>query len=112
MVLEPGEKLFIVTRRLFEGDLRRHFVGEVKAATESTVRLEGYPFVFDLGTGKFTKRGRRVRIFGLGDSGFIINIIPKDVDLDRVSYGISTKGIKVLSDGNTFELNIGEFLDR
>ena len=32
MVVEPGEKLFIVTRRLFEGDLRRHFVGEVKAA--------------------------------------------------------------------------------
>ena len=55
MVVEPGEKLFIVTRRLFEGDLRRHFVGEVKAATESTVRLEGYTFVFDAGIGKFVR---------------------------------------------------------
>lgn len=112
MVVEPGEKLFIVTRRLFEGDLRRHFVGEVKAATESTVRLEGYTFFFDTGIGKYVKGERRGRIFGLGDSGFIIIIIPKDADLDRVSHRFSEKGGQVLSDGKTFELNVSEFSER
>ena len=31
MVLQSGEKVHIVTRRMFDGDLRRHFAGEVKA---------------------------------------------------------------------------------
>ena len=104
-MVEPGEKLFIVTRRLFEGDLRRHFVGEVKAATESTVRLEGYTFVFDAGIGKFVRGERRGRIFGLGDSGCII-IIPKDADLDKVSHRFAEKGGQVLSDGKTFALHL------
>ncbi|MGO9578035.1 MAG: hypothetical protein ACLP2P_01345 [Desulfobaccales bacterium] len=112
MVVEPGEKLFIVTRRLFEGDLRRHFVGEVKVATESTVRLEGYTFVFDAGIGKFVRGERRGRIFGLGDNGFIITIIPKDADLDKVSHRFSDKGGQVLSDGKTFELHVNEFSER
>ena len=72
MVVEPGEKLFIVTRRLFENDLRRHFVGEVKAVTERTVRLEGYPFVMDTSTGEFVKKERRVWIFGLGDRKSVV----------------------------------------
>ena len=112
MMVEPGEKLFIVTRRLFEGDLRRHFVGEVKAATDSTVRLEGYTFVFDGGIGKFVRGEHRGRIFGLGDSGLIIIIIPKDANLDKVSHRFSEKGGKVLSDGKTFELDVSEFSER
>jgi hypothetical protein len=112
MMVEPGEKLFIVIRRLFEGDLRRHFVGEVKAATESTVRVEGYTFVFDTGIGKFVRGERRVRIFGLGDSGLAIIIIPKDADLDKVSHRFAEKGGQVLSDGKTFALQVNEFSER
>jgi hypothetical protein len=112
MVVEPGEKLFIVARRLFESDFRRYFVGEVKAATESTVRLEGYTFAFDAGSGKFVRGEHRGRIFGLGDSGFIIIIIPKDANLDKVSHRFSEKGKRVLSDGKTFELDESEILER
>jgi hypothetical protein len=113
MVVEPGEKLFIVTRRLFEGDLRRHFVGEVKATTESALRLEGYTFDFDAGSGKFVRGERRSRIFSLGDNGLIITIIPNDADLDKVSHRFSDKGGgRVLSDGKTFELHANEFSER
>jgi hypothetical protein len=113
MVVEPGEKLFIVTRRLFEGDLRRHFVGEVKAIAESTVRLEGYTFDFDAGSGKFVRGGRRGRIFSFGDNSLIIITIPKDADLDKVSHRFSDKGGgRVLSDGKTFELHASEFSER
>jgi hypothetical protein len=41
VVLEEGEKVHVIARRFFEDDLRRHFVGEVQAVTESAVRLEG-----------------------------------------------------------------------
>jgi hypothetical protein len=106
MLVEPGEILLIITRRLFENDHLRQFVGRVKAVTESTVRLEGYPFFFDTNAGEYIKKGRRVRIFALADSGNIIIVIPKDVNLDDISYKESKKGWETITDGNTFELKV------
>ena len=42
-----GEKVFVITRRLFDEDLRRHFVGEVQEITNVAMRVQGYSFVFD-----------------------------------------------------------------
>jgi hypothetical protein len=110
MVLKEGEKVHIITRRLFENDLRRHFVGEVQAVSEVAVRLEGYVFVFDAGDVRYVKRPeRRVRIFGLADSGSIINVLPAHVDLDALSYQTSAENHMVFTDGKSFTLDINEF---
>jgi len=110
MVLKEGEKVHIITRRLFENDLRRHFVGEVQAVSEVAVRLEGYVFVFDAGDVRYVKRPeRRVRIFGLADSGSIINVLPAHVDLDALSYQTSAENHMVFTDGKSFSLDINEF---
>lgn len=110
MVLKQGEKVHVVTRRRFEGDLRRHFVGEVQAATESTARIDGYVFIFDAFSNKFVKGSERgVRIFGLVDSGNIISIIPQSVNVEKVSYQIHLDNRLVLTDGESFQLDINEF---
>ena len=110
MVLHEGEKVDVTTRRLFENDLRRHFVGEVKAAGEASMRLEGYVFVFDYGSSRFVKRPEpRVRVFGLADSGSIINVIPADLDLDALFYSTSTENHMVFTDGKSFSLDVNEF---
>jgi hypothetical protein len=110
MVLRPGEKVHIITRRLFENDLRRHFVGEVQASTECMARVEGYVFVFDTGTNQFVRRPeRRVRVLGLADSGQIINVIPETADLENLRYEMSSQGRMVVTDGGSFSLDINEF---
>ena len=48
-----GEKMFLIIRRLFDGNLRRHFVGGVQELTSTAVRLPGYTLVFDDGTKQF-----------------------------------------------------------
>jgi hypothetical protein len=55
MVIDKGEKVHIVTRRRFEGDLQRHFVGEVLEAQGAVVRIEGYAFIRDRTRNEFTK---------------------------------------------------------
>jgi hypothetical protein len=110
MILKEGEKVHIITRRLFENDLRRHFAGEVQAAGEVAVRIEGYVFVFDAGNVRYVKRPeRRVRISGLADSGNIINVIPAHVDLEALSYQTSADNRAVFTDGKSFTLDINEF---
>lgn len=62
--LDVGEKLHIVTRRLFGDDLRRHFVGTCTAIDRSRARVEGYAFVFDPSRNEYQRRPeRRTRLF-------------------------------------------------
>ena len=110
VLLKQREKIHVITRRRFERDLRRHFVGEVQAATETTARVEGYTFVFDEGENEFVKRPEtRVRIFGLADSGNIINVIPEATDIRNLSYRLSAENRLILTDGKSFSLDVNEF---
>jgi uncharacterized protein YjeT (DUF2065 family) len=88
MLVNKGEKIHVMTRRMFEGDLWRHFAGEVMEASEVGVRIEGYVFVFDTAKNQFVKRPeKRIRIIGIMDSGHIIKVIPPDVKLNEFGFG-------------------------
>jgi len=110
MLMHPGDKLHVITRRLYEEDLRRHFVGEVQAVEQNAIRAKGYIFVLNNITSQFIKKAEEhVRIFSLVDSGIIINIIPSEVDIEKVYYEVSNDNHLVVTDGNTFKLDIQEF---
>lgn len=113
MIVNPGEKLHVITRLRFEGDLRRHFVGEVLVATETLVRLRGYAFIFDPWANSYVRKPEvRERIVPLGDSGLILTLLPPDLDLDRLHYQMTPETRLMLSDGNGFSLDINEFSPR
>ena len=44
-VIDVGDKVHIITRRLFEDDIRRHFVGEVTRVSGELQEVQGYTFV-------------------------------------------------------------------
>ena len=113
MVLENGEKVFIVARRFFLQELRRHFVGVVLESTDMVVRVKGYAFVFDDAKNDFVRREEiRTRIFSLTDAGYIINIFPNEAILDDISYKVDENNQRIITDGKTFKMNISEFSAR
>jgi len=82
MIIKQNEKVHIITRRLFEDDLRRHFAGEVIAASDNNIRAKGHVFVLNSSKNEFVVRPEiRERIFSLQDNALIINIIP-DIKLE------------------------------
>ena len=110
MVVEVGERIHIMARRRFEQDVRRHFVGTVIASDGTVVRMEGYTFVFDAHKDNFIKRPeKRTRIFDLSDSGYIVNIIPKETELEKVIYTFTSDRRLVVTDEKSFSLDIHEF---
>ena len=110
MLLQAGEKVHVITRRCFDGDLRRHFVGQVVAAAESTVRVRGYTFVFYPGPNEYVRRpDLRERIISLSDAGNIINVIPQNVQLEELAYRPSEQNRLVVTDRKSFSLDINEF---
>lgn len=107
-VVQIGDKLHIMTRRLFEDDIHRHFVGAVLATSETLTELRGHTFVFQESTGGYVRLPEeRTRIFSLGDAGHIVNKIPKQVDVDAVFYKLVDNHL-VITDG-TFSLPVTEF---
>jgi hypothetical protein len=109
-VIDPGEKVHISFRRRFEGDLRRHFVGTVIRAKGPLVRCDGYFFIFDDLEGAFVKKPEhRTLIFQLANAGYIVNVIPSDVDIDSLHFRKTRQNILVLTDDENFILDINEF---
>lgn len=109
--IEIGEIVHVITRRSFDNEPRRHFVGSIVAASGLDVRVQGYAFIFDAGhTAMYAKQPElRTRIFNLADSGLIVNILPAHVVVDEVRYEIDGDGRLLLTDGTKRLLAISEF---
>lgn len=108
-VLKIGDKVHVMTRRQFPDDLRRHFAGTVQAVSDHLARVEGYVFVYHAGKNEYEKRGeKRSRIIALSHAGNIINVIPNDVDVDSLRYGMVNNRLAI-TDGKSFALDINEF---
>jgi hypothetical protein len=108
-VVEIGDKLHIMTRRFFDDDIRRNFVGEMIGLSAHLVELRGYTFIFHSGLNDYRRLPEiRKRLFSLGEAGHVVNKIPRDVDVETVGYRIVDKRL-VVSDGKSFHLPINEF---
>lgn len=108
-MLVNGEKLHIITRRLFETDLRRHFVGEILDVSGAVIWVRGYAFVFDEFTKQFERHEElRTNIFPFIDAGLVITLLPKESLLEEIRY-IFESNQRFITDGKTFKFNVTEF---
>jgi hypothetical protein len=109
MLLNPGEKMHVITRRLFQGDIRRHFAGEIVSASEGIARVKGYTYVFYPERNRYVRRPElRERIITLADAGNVIHVIPQEVNLAELVYGASADNRLVVTDRKSFSLDINE----
>jgi len=113
MIIQKNEKVHIITRRLFEGDLRRHFVGIVMDASEHAIKVRGFVYVFDEGKNEFVRRdGERQRLFSITDADLVINLLPSGALISNIRYQLDEQRNRIVTDGETFTLNINEFSAR
>lgn len=108
-LLQPGEKIHVIERRAFDGDARRHFVGEVEQATDNVVRATGYTFVCNTMTGNFDRREpERTRIVPLTAAGVVVYVIPTEIDVHQVRYEWASGNRLVVRSGH-WEVFLDEF---
>jgi hypothetical protein len=110
MILKLGEKIHVIVRRLFPQDIRRHFIGEVTDATESVIRADGHPYLYDTNSNLFVRKHySQVRIFSLVDGVNIISILPRTANLKKLVYRFTEKNRLVLTDGESLSMDVNEF---
>ena len=109
-MLNKGDKVFVITRKLFERDRIRMFVGEVQATTDMTMKVRGFVFVHDDFTNEIVRREDiRIRIISLVDAVNNILVIPKEIHLENVQYKLNDMNERVLTDNGSFTMNLNEF---
>jgi hypothetical protein len=108
MILNVGEKVHIIERRLFREDAKRHFIGEVIGCTENSFRVTGYDWTIEAMRGFVRKPEKRERIMVFNE-GYIINIIPDEVNIEDIHYIVTAQQYHVVTDGKNFSLDITEF---
>jgi len=109
-MLDKGEKVFVITRRLFEEDRIRLFVGDVQRSSDTAIKVRGYAFVHDEFTNEIVRREDiRTRIISLADAINIILVIPKEVVLENIQYELNDMNERVITDNDSFVMNLNEF---
>jgi hypothetical protein len=97
-------------RRSYDGQLQRHFVGQVDSADGVVVRATGYVFIYDEKIAQYIKKTpQRTTILNLAESGYFVNLIPSTVNLDDLRYEVIDRTNLVITDGKGFVLDINEF---
>jgi hypothetical protein len=110
MIVSKGEKLHIVYRRHFDSEMRRHFIGEIIEAKDAVVRLKGNAIIYDNSKNAYAKKPEtRTTIIDLAASGYIVNIIDIDVDINELHYVYDNNKRLILTDDKNFSLDINEF---
>lgn len=108
-MLEQGEKLLIVHRRLFEKDIPRFFVGEVQAYEAGIAKVNGYTFAKDMFTGNIKKKPDfRTKIISIVSGNLIVYQLPVTVFLESLEFSMAEHGGIVLMDEGGFSMDISE----
>ena len=109
MVLEPGNHLLVVHRRLFETDHSRFFVGKVEAYDCGIARVSGYSFGRDHLNSKFVRKpDLRTKVIGISSGSLIIYYLPGDIALENVVFDVTESGLRLNCPPNV-SLNLSEY---
>jgi hypothetical protein len=112
-MLEQGEKLLIVHRRLFEKDIPRFFVGEVLAYEQGIAKVKGHTFVKDLFSGSMKKKpDLRTKVMAIVSGNLIVYQLPVTALLDSMSFTLDQDGGLVLTDEGGFSMDLSETLHK
>ena len=98
----------MIHRRQMEREPHRHFVGVVEAYENGVARVTGYVYTVDTIKSAFFRRpDKRTRILAISSGDLLVNILPPEVNLDKIVYKLEKKAVRV-TDGSEWYLDISE----
>lgn len=109
MVLEPGCRILVVHRRLFERDRSRYFLAIVEDYEHGIMKATGYTWLPDPDTTVlFRKTDQRTKIISVTSGAVIVYELPRTIDLDKVHFSSSADARLLFTDDDKLELDITE----
>ena len=112
-MLDSGDKVLVVHRRLFEKDATRYFVGEVLVYDSGIAKVRGYTFVKDMFTGNMQKKSDlRTKLLAIVSGTLIVYSLPSTLPLETLYVCLNQNGGLVLTDNQEFSMDISETVQK
>ncbi len=112
MILNQGDKLLVVNRRLYREDDPRFFTGVVQEFDEGVAKVTGYSFVRDMLRGSIERKtDKRTKLFSITSGTLLVYLMPADVDIESLHF-VAAESTLHLADGGDFEMNLSEWTHR
>jgi hypothetical protein len=105
-MINPGDKLLIAHRRLFEEDQPRFFVGQVAAYENGIAKVAGHAWVRERIRGDFARKpDQRIKFVPLASGTIMAYQLPESLDLEKVLFRTTKYGL-VFTDNGDFEMDL------
>lgn len=112
MLIEPGMKLLVAHRRLFETDHLRYFTGSVDGYQDGIARVTGHSWLRNGYTGTFCRKTKAAtKLIALASGTVLVYHLPSSVHLDGLVIVANDQEI-FLRDDRDFEMDLTEALPR
>ena len=109
MILQDGNRVLIVHRRLYDNDLPRFFVGIVDGYEAGICKATGYSWVKDTFASRLIgKREKRSKIFSLSSGTLLVYQLPDHLQLEKLSFEVDPQRRLWLGDGLDFKMDLSE----
>lgn len=108
MILNQGDALLVVHRRLFKDDDTRFFVGAVTYYESALACVRGHTWARDSFAGGFYRKAdARTKVISLAAGALLIYLLPAGVELEKLRF--EGKDAKlILSDGKECQMDLTE----
>ena len=108
-MLNKGDKVLVMYRRLYKKDLSRFFVGTVLEYDLGLAKVEGYTHAEVTELGKFIKKGdSRIKILPLVAGTIIVYELPATVKVENIEFVFSASGALVAVDKANWSMDLSE----
>jgi hypothetical protein len=106
MILNKGDKILVVHRRLYENDEVLFFIGNVDDYDAGIVKSTGHAFLWDQNDGLMIQKDReRTKILSLSSGTLLVHQLAANVAFEGLKFEM-VGGSLTLTDGNDFKINL------
>lgn len=108
-IIDTGDKLLIVHRRLYPSDMPRYFAGVVEAFDSGLALVSGYTWEKEQFAGQFRKKeDLRKKIVPIASGTVLAYLLPRETDVGKLVVESLGRDTVWLTDHGKFRMDLTE----
>ena len=108
-ILDKGDKVLVVYRRMYASDMPHYFVGTVEDFAEGLAAVSGYSWEKEQFAGQMNMiEGIRTKIVPIASGTVLAYLLPREVEIERLVFETLGRDKLWLTDRARFRMNIAE----
>lgn len=109
MLLNEGDKILVIHRRIFENDKSRFFLGTVDAYELGICKISGFTFVRDPHSNLVSRKDEeRTKIISLSSGTLFVYLIKQTSDISKLHFEHDSNGYFFLKEGGEILMDLTE----